>query len=120
MGKLLGKLFGGIMILLLFGYAVGFVATGADLMWFKFWGPKFQSAEREVFEETRSFVRGINQDIVRYRQEYCSAEPGSSERGVMKSTILHRAAEIDPEDLRDDLRTFVENLERGKENPCDF
>ena len=42
----------------------------------KFFGPKFQDAHREIYENTQSYTEGKAQALTKYYREFCNAAPG--------------------------------------------
>lgn len=47
-----------------------FVLNLGGLEWKKFFDPKFQNVERQVFENTQSYVHGQNQNLAKHFGEY--------------------------------------------------
>jgi hypothetical protein len=47
-----------ILVFLVVSYGIGFLATGGDLVIYRFWAPKYANAQREVFVNTNSYVQG--------------------------------------------------------------
>lgn len=98
----------GIMILgLLFGLAF---ATGLfDLEMFKFFAPKYANVEREVFENTKSYLHGVQQDLGKYYHEYQKAT--GSEREAIRATIQMRFAEVDANKIQNpQVRMFLTQM----------
>lgn len=106
------KVFGAIVAILVvvFGiaYGIGFLATGGDLMIYKFFAPKMEEARREVFEQTPSYVQGKNTYIARLRLEYETAE--GEQKEALRRLILTEAETIDEENLTPANRSFVYGL----------
>ena len=99
----------GAVVLLAF---LAFAATGFELGMLKFWGPKFQEAKREIFEETQSFVHGKITHINRLRLEYESTE-SKGRKKALRTMILQEASVLEEENLPADLRLFISQLRGG-------
>lgn len=105
------KLFGGFVAAALTVVLLASVISGSSLLFYRTWAPAWASAEREVFEETQSYVHGTVRDLRNLRLEYQRSE-SPSEKQVLKRTILHRAADLD-DDVLDDyaqLEAFIDSL----------
>lgn len=109
--KALGILMGGFILFFVTILAMGFVANGAKLANLKFWGTKYANAEREVFEESKSYNHGMVRDLQNLRMEYESSEEGSAERDVIAQTALHRFSAYDKGDLPPEMEQFLNELE---------
>jgi hypothetical protein len=86
-----------------------FAAHGIGLVNLRFWGPQFQEARREIFEETQSFVHGKITHLNRLRLEYESTEL-DTRRKALRTMILQEAAVLEEENLPTDLRSFIQSL----------
>lgn len=73
--------------------AVAFILNLLGLEWTKFFKPKRQNIERKVFEETKSYVHGVIQDLGKYYSEYQEADDDG--KMVIKNVIKVRFAEFD-------------------------
>jgi len=78
--------FAGVLIL---AFVMGLYGLG----WKKFFKPKEENIDRQVFEQTQSFVHGKIQDLARYYDEYNRAE--EDEKEAIRQTIIIRFAEFD-------------------------
>ena len=74
----------------------------------QFFAPKFAAVQREVFENTPSYVQGKVSDLVRYKLEYEVAD--KDHKIALRQVIKTTAAQVDQRYLTDDLRTFVNSL----------
>lgn len=83
-----------------------FISGIIQLEFIRFFKPKFESVERNVFEETKSYVHGAIQDIAKYYQEYQSTD----NKEVIENVIKMRFSEFDAEKIKSSkLRSwFVE------------
>jgi hypothetical protein len=86
--------------------SLAFGTTWLGIEWHGFFGPKRQNVEREIFEQTRSYVHGKIQDLTRYRLQYLQADT-DSERAAIRSTVRMQFAEFDVEQLpHQELKDF--------------
>ena len=118
MGKAVGKLFLWCVGVMLFFGALGFVANGMGLISYKFFGPKWEDAKRDVFENTNSFTKAKVQEATKYRLEYLrSTDP--AERNAIKSTIAQSLADFDEDKYvkNDELRNWIKNMKTGSPEP---
>ena len=98
----------GFLLLMVFFYGVGFLATGGNLAIYRFWAPKQANAEREVFVNTQSYVQGKTEYINQLRMAYGNADGGQKE--TLRQTILTEASTVDMGKLPTDLQIFVRSL----------
>ena len=89
-------------------YGLGFLATGGDLIIYKFWAPKQANAERVVFQNTQGFVQGKVEYLTRLRFEYQSASVDRKQ--ALRTLILSEASDVDNTKLPADLQAFIESL----------
>lgn len=89
-----------LLILLLFG-------TGLISLKFKeTFSPAFQDVEREVFENTKSYVHGKIQDLSNYYAEYQKAS--EEDRHIIQNVIHMQFSNFDAEDIDNEmLRAFL-------------
>lgn len=108
------------MTLKIIGYALlitiviaglGFVATGGDFITYKFWAPKQAAAERQVFEQTPSFIHGKIEYLTRLRFEYQTAT--GAQKSALAQLILDEASTVDNSKLPYDLQAFISGLKGG-------
>lgn len=105
------KIIGYALLALLVIYGLGFLATGGDLAIYKYWAPKQAAAERQVFEQTPSFVHGKIEYLTRLRFEYQNAT-GAQKQGIAQ-LILDEASTVDNSQLPPDLQAFIQSLKGG-------
>jgi hypothetical protein len=80
-----------------------------ELGLFKFLEPKRENVRREVFENTKSYLHGVQQDLGKYYLEYQSSD--ESGKAAIRATIQMRFAEVDEDKLQnEDLRNFLVNM----------
>lgn len=93
-----------ILTVLAFGLELG------GLKWRKYFKPKYAEIEREVFEETKSYVHGKVQDLAKYFEEYQKAKT-LEEKEIIVNLIKMRFAEFDADNVRNtQLRRFLINV----------
>lgn len=89
--------------------AVVFVGGLMALGWYKFFGPKFEGARREVFESTRSYNQGKLQELAKIRHEYIFTQDEGSKK-VLEGVIRHKFADYDSRKLPPGLKSFLEEV----------
>ena len=92
-----------LLVILAFVLIIGISFFG--LWYYKFFGPKFENIRREVFEETRSYNQAKLQELAKYKHEYEMAD--KSGKIAIASTIRHRFADYDLNELPMELRLFL-------------
>ena len=80
-----------------------------SLYHYQFFGPRFENARRQVFENTQSYVQGKREDLVRYRLQY-ETEKDSSAKEAIRRTILDDMANVDPSLLTPNQQDFLRSL----------
>lgn len=90
---------------------LGFIATGGDLATYAFWAPKRAAVERQVFEQTPSFVHGKIEYLTRLRFEYQTAT--GAQKLALQQLILDEASTVDNQKLPLDLQAFISSLKGG-------
>lgn len=75
-------------------------------------GKAQKDAEREVYEQSQSYVQAKKQEALKFYQEYQKAEP--SEKQGIKAIVSHSFAEFDETKLDGVVKSFVYNC---KYNP---
>jgi len=74
-----------------------------------------EDANREVFENTQSYIEGKRQEAVKYRLEYLQAET-ETEKNAIRSTIRMSFANFDESKLNSpELEAFVETMKYSTE-----
>ena len=87
------------------------MAQGTDFFMFQFWAPKYAKVQRQVFENTPSYVKGTISTMELQETTYLGSNDLKAKEGL-KSIILHEAGtfNMDDPDVPQDLRTFVNSL----------
>ena len=65
--------------------------TYFDLIYYKFFAPKFEDARREVFEQTRAYNQAKLQELAKYKYEYETAS--AENKPILASAIRHKFAD---------------------------
>ena len=78
-------------IILLIGALFGLQYLG--LANYKFFAPKYQNAQREVFENTQSFTEGKRQDLIKYYHEWLNADKDG--KSAIKELVIDDFASYD-------------------------
>lgn len=97
-----------LLVIIVVGLFVDWLAAGENFILYKFWAPKLQAVQREVFVNTPSYVLGIVQELENFQVEYLKAD--ESHQKALAAIILHRAATIPEDKMPSDLREFVKKL----------
>ena len=90
--------------------AITWMSTGLNLAHYKFWGPKYEEARRNVFEETKSFQQGTIQELSKMYQEYNDPAKSQSQKDAIAFTALHQVADFKTENLPPYLAKWIESL----------
>ncbi len=89
---------------------VGIAVQGADFFIYQWLAPKREAARRHVFEESKAYNQGLQQELESMRFQYELADP--SHRAALRSIILHRVADYDLSRLQPDMQQFVNQLKK--------
>jgi hypothetical protein len=96
----------GILILLI----VLFVLESIGIEWTKYFSIKRKNADREVFEQTKSYVHSKIQDLAKYYKEYTQAV-NQDEKDALASVIQIQFAEFDADKISNKkLKAFLVNI----------
>jgi hypothetical protein len=102
------RAFTAIFMILVCVYALGFIATGGDLLIYKFWAPKQENAKRQVFENTQSYVQGKIEYLTKLRYQYQEAD--GQHKDSLRLMILTEASTVDNNKLPPDLSGFIASI----------
>lgn len=81
--------------------------TFYNLGMISFFKPKFENVERKVFENTKSYLHGVQQDLGKYYLEYQNAD--ESGKQAIRATIQMRFGEVDASKLQSpQLKSFLQ------------
>lgn len=101
--KIVLLVFSGLLLLIVLDFGFGFVGVFKT----KTVGKAQQNAQREVFEQTQSYVEGKRQEALKFYKEYKDAEP--EDRGAIEEMVSHSFANFDEQKLSEPLKSFVYN-----------
>ena len=86
------------------------IVQGNDFFMYKFFAPEYANVQREVFENTQSYVESKRQDLVNYRLQYLQAK-NDTDRAAIKTTIVMMYANFDESKLQQpELREFLKQM----------
>lgn len=90
-----------------------FVMEYAGLANFAFFAPRYQNAERKVFENSQSYVEGKRQDLSCYRLQYMR-DTTAVDRAAIRSVVNEQFANFNEEYLKDqpELLEFLRQMKR--------
>lgn len=86
------------------------LVMGNDFFLYQYFAPRKEAVRRQVFEQTKSYTEGMNQELSNMQFQYEQAVP--EHRAALRSIILRRVADFDIEQLSPYLRAFIERLRR--------
>jgi len=87
-----------------------FVLNLGGLGWKRFFDPKYESVKRQVFEETKSYVHGKNEDLAKYFDEYQMAKT-PEDKAIIQELVKVRFAEFDTDKVNvPRLRQFLVSM----------
>lgn len=74
-----------------------------------FFAPRHADIDRQVFENTKSYLHGVQQELGKYYLEYQTAD--ASGRAALKATIQMRFSEVDVTKLQSmQLQNFLSEM----------
>jgi len=94
-------------VLLLVAVVVG--VTWGSIGLYRWTAPAMRDAQREVFEESQSFVHGKSQHLARLRLEYETAQT-PAHKTALRQVILSEASTVDLNQIDPGLRAFIQGL----------
>ena len=78
----------------------------SGLMWESFIGPKRENVRRQIFEQTKSYNQGQQQELSRLYVEYQRAKDPTDKKAIA-GLVRHQFADYNTDLLNNDLRAFV-------------
>ncbi len=100
----------GAVVLIGILFILGIVFRFINLKTESYFAPKEQTVQRNVFEQTKSYVHGAIQDIAKYYEEYNKAK-SEDEKQVIANVIKQRFAEFDANNINSfQLRQWFINI----------
>lgn len=95
---------------------LGGISWGGSIALQSVFGVAQANVERDIFEESQSYVQGTQRDLSNLRLEYLEAET-ETRRAAIRDVILHRISEFrDRDRLTPDLQEFIRELEQQERN----
>ena len=87
------------------------VGTGNDFFLYKYFAPKQAAVQRQMFEKTPSFNKGMIQELENKEFAYIK-EKDPNAKAALGSIILHEASgyNLNDPDVPADLRAFIQQL----------
>lgn len=108
MWKNIGLGIGGVTLLIVVVVTLGALGLGgrwSNLKVEAWFAPREQNVRREVFEGTKSYNEGKEQELVKYRLEYMRGD--ESDKVAIASAVRHAFADYDAALLSPELQEFV-------------
>tara|TARA_R110002074_G_scaffold402324_1_gene606968 strand:- start:20848 stop:21216 length:369 start_codon:yes stop_codon:yes gene_type:complete len=106
--KTIGAIVCGLLaIVLLCGLIFGFEFLGMEKK--RFFAPRHAEIDRQVFEQTPSYIHGKNTYLTQLQGEYDLAD-SKARKATLKTIILREAATIDRKHLNPRLLQFINSL----------
>ena len=104
-------------VMLFFG-VLGFVGNGMGLVSYQFFGPKWENARRDVYENTNSFVKGKLADTNKHMLEYKMSDDPIV-KNALKYTISQNLVDFDEDKYckSNELKAFIKQMKYGTPLP---
>ena len=102
--------FGGIVLLLLLTFGIGWAAQGNDFFVFKFFAPKYEQVRYDTFKQSQAFNDGMAQQLDKAMSEYARTTD-KDQKAALGSIISHQFAGYDPSRLTSQERSFLGSLQ---------
>jgi hypothetical protein len=84
-----------------------------NLEWQKYWRPQYENVNRQVFENTESFVKGTLNNINRMRADYLALQDAEAKKAL--GFMILREVDQNPNvPLSADLAQFIAGLRTGE------
>jgi len=106
--------FGAILAIVIFVVVLGALGLGGRYINMKveaWFAPQEQNIQREVFENTKSYNEGKEQELVKYRVEYMRGD--EDDKKAIASAVRAAFADYDSSRLDPELRNFVNECKYG-------
>lgn len=91
----------------LIGGIVALIYFGPNLR--EHFGTRYADADREVFENSKPYIHGTIENLVRLKLEYETAD-NDSHRKAIKNLVLVQMANIDRNQVPYNINTWVDSL----------
>lgn len=95
-------------------FGIGFVANGLGLVQFKIFGPAWENARRDVYENTNSFTKAKRQEALNAMAQYKAAETNKEKNGI-QSIIKMSLADFNEDKYveSNELKAFIKKMKYG-------
>lgn len=105
------QLLKGFAIALLVVFGIG----GVNLAYQSVFAPAQEQVRTDTYNNSAAYVRGINQDIAKYRMDALSDSVSDSQREQLKTMALQKAQRLDLQNLDHSNREWIQSIkdERG-------
>lgn len=104
------RAFGGTLAIVVIIVALVFAIGGLGLAYKAYFAPKHANVDRQVYEQSQSYVHGKIQDLAKYKQEYDKTD-SPVERQAIQTLINQQFAQFDSSKIVDsNLRKFLVNM----------
>lgn len=104
-----GLVIDGVILFVAVHLGLAYLGDAYDVWHTGYWGPKQAAVQNKVYESNTIYVQGKHDEINRLRRDYKTADP--AHKAAIKEEVLDAAANIDPNKLPEDLRSFVQSLQ---------
>jgi hypothetical protein len=78
----------------------------SSLIWESFIGPKRENIRRQIFEETKSYNQGMQQELIDLMHQYNMAKDKQDKKAIM-NTVRIKFSDYNEDRLSSELRDFL-------------
>lgn len=110
--KIIGQILLGTFLMVVLFVGLSFVFGYSDVLYTRTVGKEKQNAQREVFEETQSYVEGKRQEAAKYYREYMRSD--EEDRAILRVVVANSFANFDETKLSSELESFVHMCKYGR------
>lgn len=89
-----------LLLVIIFGF------TAFDYFNLTFWGPKYQNAKTQIFENSNAYVRGTQRDFQNLVLEYHKAQTAEEKQAII-SVLRQRAYGTPPEQVPPEVSNLL-------------
>ena len=107
------------LLVLIICTGITWAIQGSDFILYRFWAPKYASVQRDVFEQTPSYVRGNEQEVLSRKLEYdkAKAEGKTAVADAIASDIIYYAHGLNTDHWKQSTKDFIKELEDENAKP---
>ena len=95
------------------GVGIGWFSRANDLAQEKVFAPREEQVRRDVFEKSKAYNDGMQQELYELQRDYVKAEK-PEQKAALRSIILHKVDGYDANQLPSDLQSFVRQLRSAR------